>query len=66
LAIEQGKNDGCRAADIQLGRLVLRSHLRAEIIRAGLGDGRPFSVSAASKAPGWFSQPMPPKRFQSN
>jgi hypothetical protein len=50
LAIEQTAVADLVGAEVQLGRMVLRSNLRAEVLRAGLGRGRPFSVSAAAMA----------------
>jgi hypothetical protein len=36
--------------DIDLGRTALRSNIRKELMRAALGDGRPFSTAAAAAA----------------
>ncbi|MGH1569789.1 hypothetical protein ACRAWG_02830 [Methylobacterium sp. P31] len=57
LAIESAVVADVFAADVQLGRMVLRSNLRAEVIRAGLGRGRPFSASAAAMALSWLTPP---------
>lgn len=36
--------------DIDLGRIALRANIRKELMRAALGDGRPFSTAAAAAA----------------
>ena len=36
--------------DIDLGRIALRANSRKELMRAALGDGRPFSTAAAVAA----------------
>lgn len=36
--------------DIDLGRIALRANIRKELLRAALGDGRPFSTAAALAA----------------
>ncbi|MGU3389038.1 hypothetical protein ACLBYG_31415 [Methylobacterium sp. D53M] len=36
--------------DIDLGRIALQANIRKELMRAALGDGRPFSTAAAAAA----------------
>ncbi|WP_331299205.1 hypothetical protein [Methylobacterium oryzae] len=36
--------------DIDLGRIALQANIRKELLRAALGDGRPFSTAAAAAA----------------
>jgi hypothetical protein len=57
LAMEQTAVANLVGAEVHLGRMVLRSNLRAEVMRAGLGRGRPFSVSAAAMALRWLAPP---------
>ena len=57
LAIEPSALGDFLAADVHLGRIVLRSNIRNEMMRAALGRGRPFSVSAAKTALRWLEAP---------
>lgn len=57
LAIEPAAVGDFLAGDIRLGRIVASSNIRGEVMRAALGRGRPFSVSAATTALKWLSTP---------
>ena len=57
LAIEPAELVELLGADIDVGRIVLRTNIRHEIMRAGLGQGRTFSVAAARTALRWLAQP---------
>ncbi|MGU3337177.1 MULTISPECIES: hypothetical protein [unclassified Methylobacterium] len=57
LAIESADLAELVGADIDIGRIVLRANIRHEIMRAGLGQGRTFSVAAAKTALRWLAPP---------
>ena len=57
LAIKSAELAELLGADIDIGRIVLRTNIRHEIMRAGLGQGRTFSVAAAKTALRWLAPP---------